>query len=52
MLLAFRVVRVVDVSCGVCCWRFVWFVLLTFRVVCVVAVSGGLCFDVSCVLCC
>ena len=40
----FRVVCVVDVYCGLCCWRFVWFVLLTFRVVCVVDVSGGLCF--------
>ena len=43
MLLTFRVVCVVDVSGGLCCWRFVWFVLLMFRVVCVVDVSGGLC---------
>ena len=36
-------VGVADVSCDLCCCRFVWFVLLTFIVACVVDVSCGLC---------
>ena len=43
VLLTFRVCYVVDVSRGLCCWRFVWFALVAFRVVCGVDVSFGLC---------
>ena len=39
VLLTFRVVRVAYVSCSLCCWLFVWFMLLPFRVFCIIDVS-------------